>query len=152
MTCTIIPDFILKLFEKEIAKVVERVVVKMCDEYHIDVNDAKLKLKNSMDIDFDIVDEDIEQVKIVKKHNASTNKIENNSTSSNTNMCEARLYISSELSVRQCSRSKHENGRFCKTHQKQFDANSLKWGTIHDDKPDEISTAKLKNKTKKTLY
>jgi hypothetical protein len=149
MTCTIVPDFILKLFEREIAKVVERVVVKMCEEYDIDVNDAKTRLKDSMDINLDVVDEDIEQVKIVKKHNTSTNKTD---ISSNSNMCEARLYIASELCVRQCSRSKFESGRFCKTHQKQFDANALKWGTIHDDKPEEISTAKLKNKVKKTLY
>jgi hypothetical protein len=147
MTCAIVPDFILKMFEREIAKIVERVVVKMCDEYDIDIEDAKTKLKDSLDIDLQVVNADIEQVKIVKKNSASTTK-----TEVGANTCEARLFIQSELVVRQCSRSKLDNCRFCKTHQKQFDSNSLKWGTIHDDKPDEISTAKLKQKMKKTLY
>jgi hypothetical protein len=147
MTCAIVPDFILKMFEREIAKVVERVVVKMCDEYEIDIEDAKNKLKDSLDIDLQVVNSDIEQVKIVKKYSASASKTEVGATT-----CEARLFIQSELVVRQCSRSKLDNYRFCKTHQKQFDSNSLKWGTIHDDKPDEISTAKLKQKMKKTLY
>lgn len=147
MTCAIIPDFILKMFEKEIAKVVERVVVHMCNEYSIDVEDAKSKLKDHLDINLHVVDSEIEQVKIVKKYNASSSK-----TEPGANTCEARLFIQSELAVRQCSRSKLENCRFCKTHQKQFDSNTLKWGTIHDQKPDEISTAKLKQKVKKTLY
>lgn len=148
MTCAIIPDFILKMFEREIAKVVEQVVVKMCDEYDIDLDEAKTKLKESLDIDLQVVNADIEQVKVVKKHPPSTSKHHE----PNANTCEARLFIQNELVVRQCSRNKWNNCRFCKTHQKQFDNNALKWGTIHDDKPEDISTAKLKLKVKKTLY
>jgi hypothetical protein len=148
MTCAIVPDFVLRMFEKEIAKVIESVVMKMCDEYEIDLEDAKAKLKRDLNINLDVIDEDIEQVKIIKKHQTpSTSKGE-----PGVNTCEARLFIQSELMVRQCSRSKMENCKFCKTHQKQYDSNALKWGTIHDDKPEEISTAKLKQKVRKTLY
>ncbi len=148
MTCAIIPDFILQLFEKEIIKVVDGVVNKICVEYSLDNDEVKQRLKETLDINLQVIDSDIEQVKIVKKHHhASTSKSE-----SNEHCCEARLFIQNELVVRQCSRSKMENSKFCKTHQKQFDSNTLKWGTIHDEKPEEISTAKLKQRVKKTLY
>lgn len=152
MTCAIVPDFILKTFEKEIAKIVERVVVKMCDEYNIDFQDAKTRLHKSLDINLDIVNEDVEHVKIIKKHQPSTSGKDGIKELKNNDACEARIYIPNEIVVRQCCRSKLENGKFCKTHQKQYDSNTLKWGTIHDEKPEEISTAKLKLKQKKTLY
>lgn len=148
MTCAIVPDFILQLFEKEIIKVVDGVVNKLCEEYSLDIQEVRERLKETLDINLHVVDSDIEQMKIVKKHqHASTSKSE-----SSEHCCEARLFIHNELVVRQCSRGKMENSRFCKTHQKQFDSNTLKWGTIHDEKPEEISTAKLKHKVKKTLY
>jgi hypothetical protein len=145
MTCPIVPEFILKLFEKEISNIVDRCVVKICDEYELDNTEVKKLLAREMNMSFDIVNEDIEQIKIVKKNT----KHEKESGA----CCEARIYIASELIVKQCSRSKlHDNCKFCKTHHKQFETNSLKWGTIHDPKPDAISTAKLNAKAKRKIY
>lgn len=145
MTCPIVPEFILKLFEKEISNIVERCVTKICDEYALEQNDVKQMLSREMNIAFDIVNENIEQIKIVKKNN----KHEKGSEM----LCEARVYIASDLVVKQCSRSKlNDECRFCKTHQKQADTNTLKWGTIHDPKPDAISTAKLNAKAKRKIY
>lgn len=152
MTSVIIPDFILKLFEKEISKVIEQVVEKMCDEYDIDVNDAKNRLKHALNVNLDIVDEEVEHVKIVKKHSQATANNQDGVKQDPATICEARLFIQSQLAVRQCSRSKLANCRFCGIHQKLFEQNKLKWGTMNDEKPEEISTAKLKQKVKKTLY
>jgi len=145
MTCPLVPEFILKLFEQQISNIVEQCVVKICDEYALDNNDVKRLLTREMNMSFSIVNEDIEQIKIVKKNN----KHEKDSIA----VCEARIFIASDLIVKQCSRSKlNDQCRFCKTHQKQFDSNTLKWGTIHDPKPDAISTAKLNAKAKRKIY
>ncbi len=145
MTCPIVPEFILKLFEKEISNIVERCVSKICDSYELNSDDVKQLLSKEMNMSFDIVSEEIEQIKIVKKNNK-------HEKDANT-LCEARIFIASDLIVKQCSRSRlNDQCRFCKTHQKQFETNTLKWGTIHDPKPDAISTAKLNAKMKRKIY
>ncbi len=145
MTCPLIPDFVLKMFEKEITNINLKIVQKICELYNLDEQDVKEKLAKDININFSIVSEDIEQVKIVKKH---TKKNDNKD-----DLCVARVYIPNELFVKQCSRPKcGDDNMFCKLHQRLNQEGKLKYGTIFEDKPDEISTEKLKLKVKKKIY
>jgi hypothetical protein len=73
-------------------------------------------------------------------------------TPSISSFCDARVYIPTDLVVKQCSRSKLPNCNFCKSHQNLFEVGKLKWGTVHEAKPDAISTEKLNMKVKRTIY
>jgi hypothetical protein len=164
MTSPLIPDFIFRLFEKEVTKINLTIVETMCDLYGIDLHDAQSKLSKELNINFNIISEDIEQIKIVKKQQAGRReqKTENNASTSNDRSlayhaspkleCCARVFVQSDLVVKQCSRFQIPESTFCKMHQQQFDGGKLKYGTIHDPKPECISTAKLNMKVRKKIY
>lgn len=172
MTSVIIPDFILKIFEKEITKINVQVVEVMCKKFNINVEDAKQMLAKELKINFNIITEEIEQMKIVKKNTAVSKKSSNTQNApvrddkaltskvitpsthidGQTSFCDARVYIPSELIVKQCSRSKFANCKFCKMHQKHYDEGKLKYGTVFDAKPAAISTPALNLKVKRKLY
>ena len=69
MTSPIIPDFILKMFEKEVTKINLLIIEKICNHYELDIHDVKQQLSNDLNINFDIINDNIEQIKVVKKHN-----------------------------------------------------------------------------------
>lgn len=174
MTCPIVPDFILKMFEQQITRVNLSLVEKMCQLYNIDINDAKKKLSKELDINFNIVGENIEQIKIIKKHqhpkktqaqqavvaqpdaassSSGASKHTNNEPDDDTpHLCEARVFIQSDLVTKRCSRLKKEGCKFCNQHQKFFDQGRLKYGTVKEEKPDEISSAKLNMMVKRKIY
>jgi hypothetical protein len=147
MTSISIPDFIFKMFTQKILEINSTIIDKLCEKYNIDKNDAHDFIGKEMKINFNLISEDIEQVKVVKKHKKKEAK-----TSSLSLCCDARVFIPNELIVKQCSRSKLDGESFCKTHQKLFDEGNLKYGTIHEAKPDSISTEKLKMKVKRIIY
>ena len=148
MTSPIIPDFILKMFEKEVTKINLLIIEKICNHYELDIHDVKQQLSNDLNINFDIINDNIEQIKVVKKHNSKpdTDNIDK------TSLCIARVFIQSDLKVIECSRHKVDGNEFCKLHLKLHQSNTLKYGTINDKKPDEISTAKLNRKNKRNIY
>lgn len=146
MTSIIIPDFIFKLFTKQILEINNIIIDKLCEHYNLDKTEAHKVLEKEMKMNFKIVGEDIEQVKIVKKHKKKE-KLASPSTH-----CDARVFIANELTVKQCSRCKLDGSSFCKTHHKLSQSGSLKYGTIHEAKPDSISTEKLNMKVKRTIY
>jgi hypothetical protein len=169
MTCPLVPEFILDMFEREVTKINTVIVEKMCQMYDIDVKEAKERLSKELSINFNIVHEDIEQIKIVKKHQnkAKPNKVNDGEGSSkdmeeandgepteNTQgtQCEARVFVSSDLVVKQCSRSKMAESNLCKLHQRLKDEGKLKYGTINEEKPACISTAKLNTKVRRKIY
>lgn len=151
MTSIVIPDFIFKMFTQKVLEINKTVVDMLCDHYQLDKTDVFEFLEKEMKINFKLVGEDIEQVKIVKKHKkkGNQNQIDNKEKST---FCDARVFIPSELIVKQCSRSKLNGSSFCKIHDKLNQTGNLKYGTIHETKPDSISTEKLNMKVKRTIY
>lgn len=145
MTSVIIPEFVLQMFEKEVTKINLNIIKILCEEYHLDEDDVKQKLQDKININFNIIHEDIEQIKIVKKH-------EQKSKQSSEEQCDARVYLQNDLVVKQCSRPRLPECNLCKIHQKLKDEGKLKYGTIHDEKPECISTEKLNAKIRRKLY
>lgn len=162
MTSITIPDFVFAMFEQKVTEINLTIVNKLCAKYNINEDDAKKFLQKELNINFNIVHEDIEQIKVIKKHNKhnkhskhskhTSNNDDNSNQEAHTTTCDARVFIASDLVVKQCSRSKIEGSNFCKLHQRLHAEDKLKYGTIHDDKPDCISTEKLKMKQKRNIY
>lgn len=170
MTSVIIPDFIFQLFEKEITKINLMVVEAVCSRYNLNIEEVKTLLETDLKMNFKLLSQDIEQVKIIKKHisGASTSKAKTETTEKikpveietknknpkdgQTTFCNARVFISNELIVKQCSKSNISGCQFCKLHQRQHDEGKLKYGTINDKKPDAISTPALRLRVKRTIY
>jgi hypothetical protein len=180
MTSPIVPQFIFDMFEREIIKINSVIVHRICQEYHLDEEEVKQKLANDLAINFNIIHEDIEQIKIIKKHkpksqtvkskpcgskdvphqdendaSESDNDTENKSvveTTALSTQCEARVFIAADLIVKQCSRPKLEGGNLCKLHQRLKNEGKLKYGTMQEEKPACISTAKLNMKVRRKIY
>jgi hypothetical protein len=148
MTSISIPDFVLKMFEQKIVEINSTIVDKLCDRFDINKNEAHKFLEKELKINFKLINEDIEQIKIVKKHK----KKEPVDITNQSSFCDARVFIATDVIVKQCSRSKLEGCKFCKSHQRLFEEGNLKYGTIHEVKPDCISTEKLNMKVKRTIY
>jgi hypothetical protein len=160
MTSPIIPDFILKLFEQEVTKVNLSVVEVLCNHFSIDINEAKAVVEKNCGLRFNVIGESIEHIKIVKstkpkkvsetkQDKACDSDVKQNIAN---NCCDARIFLANDLVVRQCSRSKLVGSNFCKMHQQKVESGKLKYGTIHEDKPEEISTPKLRSKIKRNIY
>lgn len=156
MTSISIPDFVFQMFEQKVVEINTVIVHKLCDEYGIDKAEAKKFLKKELNINFNIINEDIEQIKVIKKHKKKPIEADNNNTNDETptgsSFCDARVFIPADLVVKQCSRSKVDNKNFCKLHQRLHEEGKLKYGTIHEQKPESISTEKLKMKVKRNIY
>lgn len=175
MTCPIIPDFIFKLFEQEITKINMIVVDTICQHFNLDKNEVVKVLHKNLKMNVNIIGEELEHIKIVKKHSSNKAQQQQNDTEIDTNkeactsqsitkedvkalkttvdaLCDARVYIPTELLVKQCSRSKIEGQQFCKLHNRLFEEGKLKYGTINDEKPDAISTSALNLKVKRKIY
>lgn len=144
MTSVAIPEFVLKLFEQKVVEINSIIVHKLCEHYMINEQEAKEFLQKEININFNVVNENIEQVKVVNK---TKKKMDNDAR-----LCMARVYLASELVVKQCSRAQLDGKEFCKLHQKLHEEGKLKYGTINEDKPDCISSEKLKLKTKRNIY
>jgi hypothetical protein len=157
------------MFEREITKINSIIIHKICQRYNLDEEEVKQTLSNDLQINFNIIHEDIEQIKIIKKHQPKQSATTNIGQSSQTKMehddnkvvddaptkdtqCEARVFIASDLIVKQCSRPKLEGHKLCKLHQRLHEEGKLKYGTIHEDKPACISTAKLNQKVRRKIY
>jgi excinuclease UvrABC ATPase subunit len=161
MTSIIIPDFIFKMFTQKILDINNIVINKLCEHYNLDKEEAHKILEKEMNMNFKLIGEDIEQIKIVKKHKKKdTEKKDDNketnvssiASSSTSSYCDARVFIANELIVKQCSRCKLDGLSFCKIHHKLNQKGKLKYGTIYEAKPDSISTEKLNMKVKRTIY
>ena len=138
MTTPIVPDFILELFKNEIKKINLGLLEEMCKTYSIDIEEAKTKLKDSLNINFDLNKN--EKIKIVNKQKELPSE----------ERCIARLFRKKDMEVFQCSRRKKECD-FCKKHEKMYDEDRLKYGTINDDIPEALSEKKLIKIKKKTI-
>jgi hypothetical protein len=149
MTSITIPDFVFAMFEQKVTEINLIIVNKLCSKYNINKDDAKAFLQKELNINFNIIQEDIEQIKVIKKHKK---KVDDDNHQFKATVCDARVFIATDLVVKQCSRTKIDGSNFCKLHQRLHEEDKLKYGTIYDDKPDCISTEKLKMKVKRNIY
>lgn len=171
MTAIVIPDFVFKMFSQKILEINTIIIDKLCEKYNIDKDEAHKYLEKELKIDFKLINEDIEEIKVVKKHkkkienknqnNVNTvevtpqqkeNELSTDTDNTPSSFCLARVFIANNLVVKQCSRSKLQGQHFCKSHQRLFEEGNLKYGTINDPKPDSISTEVLNMKVKRTIY
>jgi hypothetical protein len=144
MTAVIIPDFVFKMFEQKVVEINKIIVQKLCEKYGIDLEDALQYLRSDLNINFNVVHEHIEQIKVTKKH-------QKKDTIDNNTICEARVLVATDTNVKQCARKKLDGGRFCKLHQRLHEQDNLKYGTIDDAEPDDI-VKKVNMKTKRNIY
>ena len=137
MTTPVLPEFILKLFQNEINKIVKGEIVKVCKIYELDYEEVKTKLKH---VELDMTD--TPGFRLFKKHETFAPKHER---------CQARLLHS--LEIKQCSRScKHGDDKLCKKHLQMKENKKLKYGLITDDLPDELRPEVLNEKQIRNIY
>lgn len=141
MTTLIVPDFVMQLFQKEIVKIIEKTIQTICEMYKLDVENVKKQAGTALNISFELSRND--KLVIVRKQN----------TANPEERCIARIFNKKDIDVFQCTRRKPKDGcDFCKRHQRMFDEGRLKYGTINDDIPEEISSPVLSKKKKSALY
>lgn len=132
MTTPIIPDYVLQVLEAEMASISWVVIEKLCTFYNLDKNDVQSKLKDFMFTKLDI--ETNELIRIVRckpRHEKPSEE-----------RCKA--YVGTVLDMKQCKNSKCFGFHFCKTHQKKFDAGTLKFGHMNIPPPPVLKKAVLK--------
>jgi hypothetical protein len=136
MTTPIIPEFILRLFQDEVNKIVQAEIDKVCDLYHLNKEEVKQKLGHTT-----IKSTDHPGFRIIKK---------NESIAPKDDRCHARMLH--DLEVKQCTRHKAEGSDLCTKHITMKSKNRLKYGTIDDPLPDELRPEILNEKKKHTIY
>lgn len=139
MTTPCLPDYILVLFQNELKPIILKVVENMCLEYKIDLDDAKIKLKDSLNINFEITN--IDKIKITKKQKEHSADIR----------CIARIYKAHDIEIVQCTRKKGNDCEYCKKHNIMNEENRLKYGNINEPLDDFISESVLSKKKKNSI-
>jgi hypothetical protein len=132
MTTPIIPEFILKLFQTEVSKIVDKEIEKLCKIYDIDFEEAKKKLGNT-----EIKMTTDPGFKIVRNQKKIPPKQER---------CIARMFHG--LEIKQCTRAKCNKKGFCGLHINT----QLRYGTINDPLPNELRPEVLNEKKKNSIY
>lgn len=136
MTTPIIPEFVLKLFQDEVNKIVQCEIKRLCEIYKIDYEDAKdklglVELKTTPHPGF----------RLLKKNKKITDKDQR---------CMARMLH--DLEVRQCSRQRGEECDLCGIHAKMKSKGRLKYGLMSDPLPDELRPEVLNEKKLTKIY
>jgi hypothetical protein len=132
MTTPLIPDFIVKLFEKEITSINHKILEVICKEYSLDFDKAKQTLQKELNINLDIITKDIYNLKISKKRTYGKN-------TPLENRCIGRVYHKHNNEFVQCIRKKQSNCNTCLTHSQR-----CPYGTINEPEPD-IKEIKKRN-------
>lgn len=130
MTTPIIPDFILKLFQGEVDKIVQKEIQKVCELYHLNYEEVKTKLGH-----VELKTTETNGFRIMKK---------NETFAPSEIRCMARMLH--DLEIKQCSK-RRSVGAYCKKHAKHN-----KYGNINDPIPDELRPEVLNEKKKSKIY
>lgn len=127
MTTPLVPSFIAKLFEEEVKKIQVDVVYRICEMFALDEHEVLESL------DIRSVEFHNTQVKIVKKRETAYG------SKTDTDKCIARVYDVYQHEFHQCKKSRISGCKFCKLHRGLRQKNALKWDTINDPLPKEIT-------------
>lgn len=123
MTDTILPEFILMVLEKEVADVTMQIVGFLCKEYNLPEEEVKKKLGKRICLDLEV-----DSKKNYRVHRVNVKRMAKNEET----QCIALLFDKRFKDTRQCARSRLEGCKFCKTHMKQYNTHTLKYGTIEE--------------------
>ena len=124
MTTSMIPDYVLALYENEIRKVVQKVLKNISEEFNIDIKE--LEKSAASEVTLKLISEDFESVTITRK-----NKVKK--LVENEKRCVAR--IKKNGLYMQCTRESKDD-MMCKMHSTK----KLLHGTINDPLPKENVT------------
>lgn len=136
MTTPIIPEFVLKLFQDEVNKIVQSEIKRLCELYKIDYEEAKKKLGS-----VELKTTEHPGFRLFKKNEKIVEKDER---------CMARMLH--DLEVKQCSRHRNEGCELCGMHSKMKSKGRLKYGLVTDPLPDELRPEVLNEKKLTKIY
>lgn len=136
MTTPILPEFVLRLFQEEIDKVVKEELQKVCVVYKLDYEDVCKK---------------IGRVELEPTKQPGFRIIKKNETFAPKEVrCAARMLH--DLEVKQCSKKRCDCSTLCARHLNMQRNDRLKYGTIDDPLPDELRPEILDEKRKSKIY
>lgn len=121
MTASILPEFILKLLENEMANATLEVVEFICKEYDLPFEDVKQKISKYMVVTFN---PDANKCFKVTKVNKRLVKIHHEER------CIANMYNKDHKCVTQCTLKRVCNSECCKIHKRMEASGRLRFGTI----------------------
>lgn len=122
MTSAILPEFVLRLLEKEVSDVVLQAVRYVCNEYNIPFSEVCTKLGKHLCIELDVNTQT--NFKVVKKN---VRRIK----ATPENQCIANILCKDQKDIRQCTiRRTSPDCEYCTKHKMAFDQNKLKYGTV----------------------
>lgn len=114
-----IPDFVLGAFQKEINNIHWAFLKNVAKRHNIDEDKLKTDFEKELKISIDI--DSSTTLLLRKKYKPADPE----------KRCQARIYRVQDHDFTQCCRKKmNEDVSFCKTHQKQYENDGLKYGKI----------------------
>jgi hypothetical protein len=124
MTNTVIPSFIVKIFEKELTDIKLNLLKQISKDYELDLKELEDKYLPKLKI----IPESEEKIKIIKTRNY------------NLNLPEEDRCMAKTKENKQCMRSKQDESKYCTIHQLY-----CPYGNINEK-------TKIKNKKWEKLY
>ena len=122
MTASILPEFILKLLENEMANATLEIVEYLCQEYNLPFEEVKSKLSKHMAITFNA--DKTKAFKVVKK-NKRHMKLETDER------CIANMFNVDHKCITQCTLKRVCSTEYCTVHKRMAAMGRLRFGTIY---------------------
>lgn len=136
MTTPILPEFVLKLFQDEVNKIVQKEIKRLCDLYKIDYQEAKSKMGV-----IELKTTEHPGFRILKKKEKIVDKD-----------CRCLARMLHDLEVKQCSRQTSNQSKLCGIHANMKNKGRLKYGLVTDPLPDELRPEVLNEKKLTKIY
>lgn len=136
MTTPILPEFVLRLFQNEVTKIVHAEVKRVCELYELNYEEVIQKLGH---VELETTEHPGFRI-MKKKEKVAPKEVR----------CIARMLH--DLEVKQCTRRHCEDSNLCTRHHNMRANNRLKYGTMNDPLPDELRPEVLNEKKKSTIY
>ena len=122
MTSAILPEFMLKLLEKEISGVVLEATKYVCDEYNIPFSEVCTKLGKHLCIELDVNTQT--NYKVIKKN---VRRIK----ATPETQCIANIMCKDQKDIRQCTiRRSSPDCMYCTKHKMANEQSKLRYGTV----------------------
>lgn len=125
MTAVILPEFMLKALEVEIAKVSLEVVKIVCEDYDLPFDEVKARLGNKVQIELHPENNDDYRI-IRRRHRKTVVPIDQ--------MCIANMFDKDHKCVRRCTRAIKDDTMFCRSHLRMSKVGRLRFGVVDTEK------------------
>jgi hypothetical protein len=123
MTAAIVPEYMLKLLEAELAAVSLNVVKYICDEYKLPYEEVKEKLQKQGGLCVEIEPDNKNIYKVTKTH------VRRKKTTRDT-QCIANMFHKDHRCVTQCSLFRLDGSDYCNKHKRMEKEGRLRFGTV----------------------